>query len=411
MKVLNFGSCNVDYVYKVDHIIKAGETLAAEGIEIFPGGKGLNQSIAIAKAGTAVTHAGVIGKDGEFLVDIMKEAGVNTSLVNRESCQSGHAIIQVDKKGENCICVFEGANGRISREYIDEVLSNFGEGDMMLLQNEIPLIPYILDSAYKKRIKVIFNPSPFNERIKEVDLGKISYLILNETEAEAITGSSDKDAFVSFMREHYPSLGVVLTLGKRGAVYFSRTEYVKQSAYSVKAVDTTSAGDTFTGYFVSFISKNKSIAEALRYAAVASAITVSRLGASVSIPYISEVMKLEGELKPYTPERKSAEKDIISRIKAYVSESADTASLRDLASRLGYSTAYTGALVKKHLGVSFTQLVRTERCRLAAKMLSDGMSVEEAIKRAGYENESFFRKKFKAIYGLLPKEYKKERRK
>ena len=116
MKILNLGSCNIDYVYRVPHIIKPGETLAAKELNVFPGGKGLNQSIALAKAGAKVHHAGLIGKEGKFLKDTLKNAGVDVRFLKFGSGEGGHAMIQVDDDGENCICVFEGPNGQIDEE-------------------------------------------------------------------------------------------------------------------------------------------------------------------------------------------------------------------------------------------------------------------------------------------------------
>ena len=122
MKILNFGSCNIDYVYSVDHIVTAGETISAKNMELFAGGKGLNQSIAAARAGAEIYHAGCIGDDGGMLIDTFLESGVDITYLKRENSKTGHAVIQVDANGENCIFVFEGTNGRITKDYIDEVL-------------------------------------------------------------------------------------------------------------------------------------------------------------------------------------------------------------------------------------------------------------------------------------------------
>ena len=157
MKVLNYGSLNVDYVYSVDHIIVGGETQHSSKLEVFSGGKGLNQSIALAKAGVPVYHAGIVGTDGDILLDACKEAGVNTKYIRRLPVKGGHTMIQVDKNAQNCIILYGGTNQMQTKEFVDEVLADFGEGDYLILQNEINMLDYIIDQAYeKKKIPVIW---------------------------------------------------------------------------------------------------------------------------------------------------------------------------------------------------------------------------------------------------------------
>lgn len=289
MRLLNFGSCNVDYVYSVEHIVNPGETLSSQKIEIFPGGKGLNQSIAAARAGLLVCHAGCIGNDGDMLLDILEKSGVDTSYINRVGAKNGHAIIQVTPDGENSIFLFAGSNAMVSEEYIDSVLESFTDEDIVLLQNEINNIDYIVKKAYEKNMKIILNPSPMNERILSLDFNMLSYIILNEVEAKEITGFDDAQKSLDVLRKRYPNLKVMLTLGKRGCVYMDSEGITAREAFMVKAVDTTAAGDTFTGYFLAGISKKLDIEETLRLASCASAITVSIHGAAPSIPVIDEV--------------------------------------------------------------------------------------------------------------------------
>ena len=179
LKILNFGSCNVDYVYSLDHIAVIGETEATQGLNILPGGKGLNQSIAIARAGKSVYHAGCIGYGGEFLLDLLKANGVNVSFVDYVNTNNGHAVIQVSKAGDNAIFLYSGSNHMISTEQVDRVLSAFSKDDILLLQNEINNLDYIVKKAYQVGMKIILNPSPFNDKIQQIDLNMISYLILN----------------------------------------------------------------------------------------------------------------------------------------------------------------------------------------------------------------------------------------
>ena len=177
MKVLNFGSLNLDYVYSVDHMVAEGETLAAGGMNTFCGGKGLNQSIALAKAGVPVYHAGLIGEEGKSLLDACRENGVHTDFIREIPGKSGHTIIQVDKSGQNCILLYGGANRSMTREFIDEVLSHFEKGDYLLLQNEVNLVDYMVDQAYEKGMEIILNPSPFDRNLEACDLSKISLFL------------------------------------------------------------------------------------------------------------------------------------------------------------------------------------------------------------------------------------------
>lgn len=295
-KVLNYGSLNVDYVYSVDHIIVGGETQLSSKLETFCGGKGLNQSIALARAGVPVCHAGIIGEDGDLLLDACREAGVDTSHVQRLPVKGGHTIIQVDKNAQNCIILYGGTNQMQTKEFADEVLADFGEGDYLILQNEINLLDYIIDKAYERNMKIVLNPSPYNKKMDVCDLKKIYLFMLNEIEGEQMTGCADKDQIPELLIRRFSKARVVLTLGGDGAVYYDGKEKVFQNAFKVKAVDTTAAGDTFTGFFLATLMKGGKPAEALRVAAKASAIAVSRPGATPSIPMMSEVQEgLKGE--------------------------------------------------------------------------------------------------------------------
>lgn len=290
MKVLNFGSLNLDYVYSVDHMVTPGETLASYGMNVFCGGKGLNQSIALAKAGVDVYHAGMIGEEGQILLDTCKEGGVNADYIKKTEGKSGHTIIQVDKKGQNCILLFGGANRSITKEYVNEVLSHFEKGDILLLQNEVNLLDYIIDCAYEKGMMIILNPSPYDEALDACDFNKISMFLLNEIEGGQVTGEKETDKILGKLKEIYPNARVVLTLGGDGSVYQYKDEQYRQGIFKVKAVDTTAAGDTFTGYFISSIIEEMPVQEGLELAAKASAIAVSREGATASIPLKDEVM-------------------------------------------------------------------------------------------------------------------------
>ena len=290
MKVLNFGSCNIDFVYSLDHIVAPGETEVSAQMQVFPGGKGLNQSIALAKAGVAVYHAGCVGEDGKLLLDTLQASGVDIRYLRQVDAKNGHAIIQVSKEGENSIVLYPGSNVMITEEQMDAVLADFAQGDILLLQNEINSVDLIIEKAYEKGMVTILNPSPFNEQIGRMNLNHISCLILNEVEAKGFSGTEDVQESLDYLRKQYPNLNVMLTLGKRGCVYASQGETVWQDAFPVHAVDTTAAGDTFTGFFIAGIVDGLAYCEILKRACAASAIAVTRNGAAPSIPSVPEVM-------------------------------------------------------------------------------------------------------------------------
>lgn len=289
MKVLNFGSLNIDYVYTVQSIVKPGETIDSDKKEVFMGGKGLNQSIALAKAGLKVFHAGTIGFDGEPLIELCKANDIDTSNIRKINENTGHTIIQVDKQAQNSIILFGGANRGQDRPFIDDVLSQFNRGDILLLQNEINEVEYLIDKAYDKQMQIVLNPSPFNSKLDPCDLNKISIFIINEIEGQGITNEIEPNMILRKMKQLFPGCKVVLTVGKDGAYYSDNMETFYQKAFQVTAVDTTAAGDTFIGYFIAGMVKQLKISETMESAAMASAMAVSKKGASPSIPYFEEV--------------------------------------------------------------------------------------------------------------------------
>ena len=295
MRVLNIGSMNLDHVYDVDHIVQPGETEATGEMKIHLGGKGMNQSVALAKAGVEVYQGGMIGDDGQPFLDACKEFGVHADYIKQIETKTGHAIIQIDSSAQNCILLYGGANQKLTEAYVDEVLAGFGSEDILLLQNEVNMLPNIVDKAYEKGMQIAQNPSPFNEKLNAVDMGKISIFLLNEVEGGQITGLTEPDEIIAKLLELYPHAKIVLTLGKDGAIYADSTQKHFQPIFKVQAVDTTAAGDTFTGYFLAGLCENMPIPEALKMSAKASSIAVSRAGAVPSIPYREEVLKALSE--------------------------------------------------------------------------------------------------------------------
>ncbi len=289
MKILCFGSLNLDHVYQVDHHVRAGETLACLGLAQYPGGKGLNQSIALSRAGADVWHAGQIGPDGECLVSLLKENGVKCNFIRMSQEHTGHTVIQVDAQGQNCILLYGGANRCIEEGWMEEVLSHFEKGDILLLQNEINSLPFLMEQAARRGMQIALNPSPIDGEVACLPLDTVRWFLLNELEGEALSGEREPGCICEQLLEKYPNAEVVLTLGESGVRYQSKRQTLVKSSYQVPVVDTTAAGDTFTGYFLAQVSKGKTVAQALECASKASALAVTRAGAAPSIPMMQEV--------------------------------------------------------------------------------------------------------------------------
>lgn len=289
MKILNFGSLNLDYVYQVEHFVRPGETISSSDYQQFCGGKGLNQSIALACAGADTYHAGVIGSGGKILKDTLERYGVHTDYIIEKDCMNGHAVIQVDKSGQNCILLYGGSNLAVTENDIERALANFNAGDILVLQNEINALDTIIRSAHRHGLKIALNPSPISEELKKLPLEYISWFLLNEIEGAELTGETEPQKILDILLSRYPNSAVVLTLGKDGVVYKDATTYAEHGIYKVDVKDTTAAGDTFTGYFIACTAQGLPIKTALEKASVASSFAVSRPGASNSIPFRKEV--------------------------------------------------------------------------------------------------------------------------
>lgn len=289
LKILCYGSLNIDYVYDVEHFVEPGETLNSLKMEKIHGGKGLNQAIAIARAGHPVALAGAVSASGAFLTEYCAQNGVSISDIVDSDAETGHAIIQVAPDGQNCILLYGGANRGISRPDIDRTLARFERGDYLVLQNEINHVDYLMNRGHALGMKIVFNPSPIDAAIDTYPLDKVDIMILNEIEAEKLTTAADPKEMLTQLGERYPNATVVLTLGAQGAYLRNGEDVLFQSAFSVNAVDTTGAGDTFTGYFVAGHAVGKPFDVILETASKAAAIAVSRKGASDSIPTMDEV--------------------------------------------------------------------------------------------------------------------------
>lgn len=297
MKALCFGSLNIDYTYRVPHFVRKGETLAARSLQVFSGGKGMNQAVALARAGAPTQMAGAIGQDGLFLLEQLRQAGAGTGYVRvLENERTGNAFIQNDDEGDNCILLYGGANQAVSKEQIDRVLENFQAGDYLVLQNEISQIPYLMERGHERGMKLVLNPSPMERAVLDYPLEYVDIFMLNRLEGEELLGREcpDEKELLEKLGEKYPAAEIVLTLGEKGSLYRRGETVVSQPAYSVRTVDTTGAGDTYTGFFVSGLMKGLSPKDAMKQASKAAALAVTRQGAAPSIPTLEEVKAFQG---------------------------------------------------------------------------------------------------------------------
>lgn len=284
---------NIDYFYKLDHIVAPGETISAQELTVLCGGKGLNQSIALKKAGADVWHAGMMGTDGEILKECLDDAGVRTDLIKVDPIhKSGHTIIQVEAStGQNSIIYSAGTNGLIDKEYIEEVVSHFEAGDYAVFQNEISNTDYAMKKCKEKGMRVIFNPSPMTARLAQSDLFRyVDDLFINEIEGAQMTGTEDPEEILEIMNRKWPGCRTILTLGSEGAVIRSDDGLIWQKAFPCKAVDTTGAGDTFSGFFTALSADGRGVREALEMSCKASSLAVRKKGAAASIPTLDEVL-------------------------------------------------------------------------------------------------------------------------
>jgi len=291
MRIYNLGSLNIDYVYSVPHFVAAGETLSPNAMQTFPGGKGLNQSVALAKAGAKVLHGGLVGENGDFLLKTLAAAGVDHSRVETVEGPCGHAIIQLDDRGQNCILLFPGANRKVDEAYARRFLADAQPGDILLLQNEVSALAEIFAVSQEKGLQIAFNPSPYDDSLKNLPLDAVKWWFCNEIEGAALFGSGEPETIARRFMSEYPNSHLILTLGSEGSLYVGGGKVIRQPIYKVNVVDTTGAGDTFMGYFVAATAAGKTPDKALELAARASAIVVSRPGAAVSIPTLDEVLK------------------------------------------------------------------------------------------------------------------------
>jgi ribokinase len=289
MPILNLGSLNIDRVFRVDHIARPGETIAGKSLGVFAGGKGANQSVALARAGARVAHAGKIGADGRWLLETLAQEGIDTRWVRESSGTTGQAMIQVDDTGENAIVLFPGANHEITPDEVDEVLENFPADTWLLTQNETSAVGHAIARAHERGLRIALNPAPFDRPVLDDPLECVNLLCVNQTEGAAMTGEKWPDNIVAALAARLPECEILLTVGSAGVHYRCGKDHIHLKAPLVAAVDTTAAGDTFLGYFLANRDQGRSPQECLEIAVRAAAICITRPGAIASIPRRGEV--------------------------------------------------------------------------------------------------------------------------
>jgi ribokinase len=294
MAILNFGSLNIDRVFRVGRIARPGETVASASLGVFAGGKGANQSVALARAGAQVAHAGKIGPDGTWLLDKLSQEKVDTRRVRIGRGATGQAMIQVDDEGQNAIVLLAGANHEISPDEIDEALADFPAESWLLVQNETSSVAHAIQSAKARGMRVAFNPAPFDSRVLKYPLDQLDLFCVNESEAAAMAGAGPSEQLAAALAGQLPTCEILLTLGSDGVLYRGAAGPMRVAAPQVHAVDTTAAGDTFLGYFLAGRCRELDVRESLERACRAAALCVTRPGAMDSIPRLDEVLAFRG---------------------------------------------------------------------------------------------------------------------
>ena len=290
MTIYNLGSINADHVYRVPHLPGPGETLAAHSLQTGLGGKGANMSVAAARAGSHVAHIGAVGGDGLWARDRLTEYGVDTRHITQLDVQTGHAIINVDDAGENAITLLSGANQEIPNDAISRALSGADTGDVLVMQNETNGQKFCAESGSKLGFRVCYAAAPFEADAVKAVLPFLDFLILNAIEAEQLEAALDMKI------EAMDVADIIVTLGSDGARWINSSEGIDQhfEALKVTPVDTTGAGDTFTGYVLSGLDRGLSMPQAISLAMRAAALMVTRMGTADVIPDLKEVEEFSG---------------------------------------------------------------------------------------------------------------------
>jgi len=285
MTIFNLGSINADHIYNVEHLPRPGETLAARSFITGLGGKGINQSVAAASAGSDVVHIGAVGPDGGWAIDQITGYGIEPRFISKIDTPTGHAIVNVDENGENAIVIFSGANNFQNIDHIKAALRAAVSGDILLLQNETNLQAEAAQIAHDRGLRVVYSAAPFSVSAVKMVLNNITILMMNKVESEQLCAGLENDL------ANLPVSEIIVTKGSDGADWLRSDsgETAHAKSFPVTAVDTTAAGDTFAGYFAAGIDQGLSVQEAMTLGSAAAAIKVTRKGTADAIPLRAEV--------------------------------------------------------------------------------------------------------------------------
>lgn len=406
MNILNFGKLSVERIYSAESLDLSENITEISALQTFAGGRGLNISVALSRAGASkIHHAGFVGIGGEFLRDALKNSGVNTVNIKAIDEPTAHSVVLLGENGGFKKLSFGGTNLSVTKAFADTVLSRFSAGDMLIIDDGISEFDYIITEAQGMGMKIFFTPEAI---MSHVDFNLLDYVFLSEEQAKAVSGKSKREEIIRFFKGNYERLRVLIDFSEKGFIYIDKTQTLFQSAFVTEQVDLTAATDTFTGYFIASVIKNRKAKEALRLASAAKALSVSKKGAAISIPYESELLSVINSLYEYQTGENNRTLKLEQITEDYINDNIKSAKIKDLSVILGYSEVYTGELIKTELGISFSNLLQKRRCEKAAQLLkSTRMSVREIIAEVGYENETFFRNKFKSVYGVTPNTYRK----
>ena len=278
MAIFNFGSINIDHVYRVDRFAEPGETILVEEYSAGLGGKGANQSIAAARAGAKVRHIGAVGSDGAWILERFSAEGIDTVAILTSEKATGHAVIQVDNRGENLILVHSGSNAALSPEQVETAVREMESGDWLLFQNETNLTSEIAAAGKARGVKVAYSAAPFVVEKTQPILGDVDFICVNALEAETLA------RHIGCVVSSIPVARLLVTHGSDGAEYRTAEGSWRVAAFPVEAVDSTGAGDTFLGYFLAALDQGEEDEAALAIASAAAAIQVTRPGAADAIP-------------------------------------------------------------------------------------------------------------------------------
>ncbi len=406
MNILNFGTLYAECIYTVERLDFSADTLEIGTSQTFAGGRGLNISVALSRAGISkISHAGYVGDSSEFLREALKNSGVNTANLKSVHKPSAHSIVLLENGARSKKLYFKGTNGEVSVEFAEMVLNRFSGEDALIIDDGVSNFDRIISIAHKKNMKIFFAPEDPDINL---DLNLVNYIFINEAQAKNISKHENREDIVKFFKNKYPLLCVVINFGTNGYLCVGKKQTLFQSAFKAEHIDFTASFDTFIGFFIASVLNGKKLQYTLLVAAAALALSSAKKGAAFSVPYESEVLGALDSLDEYQTSENNRTIRLKSRVEEYIENNIKSAKIKDLSVILGYSEVYTGELIKNTFGAPFSKLLQEKRCSIAAELLKNTkMSIKEIISAVGYDNETFFRDKFKSFYGMTPNSYRK----